>query len=43
MEKFYSPILKWKLGEYLALSRLNESVKNHIVPLIEIPKVGYDF
>lgn len=39
----YVPILKWKLGEYQALSRLTPNVKDRIVPLLEIPAVGYDF
>src|SRR4051812_34890347 len=39
----YVPILKWKLGEYQALSRLAPSVKDRITPLLEIPAVGYDF
>jgi hypothetical protein len=39
----YVPILKWKLGEYQALSRLDNAVKDRVTPLIEIPAVGYDF
>ena len=39
----YVPILKWKLGEYQALSRLENAVKDRVTPLIEIPAVGYDF
>ena len=39
----YVPILKWKLGEYQALSRLAPAVKDRITPLLEIPAVGYDF
>ena len=39
----YVPILKWKLGEYQALSRLENTVKDRVTPLIEIPAVGYDF
>ena len=39
----YVPILKWKLGEYQALSRLTPAVKDKITPLLEIPAVGYDF
>lgn len=31
------------MGEYQALSRLSDSVKNKITPLIEIPPVGFDF
>jgi hypothetical protein len=39
----YVPVLKWKMGEYQALSKLSDSVKNKITPLIEIPPVGFDF
>jgi len=39
----YVPILKWKMGEYQALSRLTEAVKDRTVPLLEIPPVGFDF
>jgi len=40
--KTYVPILKWKQGEYQALLNLDERVKKHIVPLIEIPPIGFD-
>jgi hypothetical protein len=39
----YVPILKWKLGEYQALARLENAVKDRVTPLIELPAVGYDF
>lgn len=39
----YMPILKWKMGEYQALERLDNAVKSNIVPLFEIPTIGYDF
>jgi hypothetical protein len=38
----YVPILKWKQGEYQALHRLAAAVKERIMPLIEIPPVGFD-
>ena len=38
----YVPILKWKQGEYQALSELDENIKKYIVPLFEIPPIGYD-
>lgn len=38
----YVPILKWKQGEYQALSRLADATKDRITPLIEIPPIGYD-
>jgi Beta protein len=39
----YVPVLKWKMGEYQALSRLSDKVKDRVVPLLEIPPAGYDF
>jgi len=39
----YVPVLKWKMGEYQALSRLSEQAKGKITPLFEIPPVGFDF
>jgi hypothetical protein len=39
----YVPVLKWKMGEYQALSRLDEDTKSRVIPLIEIPLPGYDF
>lgn len=39
----YVPVLRWRQGEYLALNRLAEPVKNQIVPFITIPEVEYDF
>jgi Beta protein len=39
----YVPVLKWKMGEYQALSRLEDNIKARVVPLIEIPPPGYDF
>lgn len=41
--KNYVPVLKWRLGEYQALSRLENNIKNRIVPLIEMPPPGFDF
>jgi Beta protein len=38
----YVPILKWKQGEYQALHRLTNAVKDGLTPLIEIPAVGFD-
>jgi hypothetical protein len=38
----YVPVLKWKQGEYQALNRLTNTVKDNLTPLIEIPAVGYD-
>lgn len=39
----YVPILKWKMGEYQALARLDDRTKGGLTPLIEIPPIGYDF
>ena len=42
-EAQYVPILKWRQGEYQALLRLKEPVKDAIVPLLIIPPVEFDF
>lgn len=39
----YVAILKWRLGEYQALSRLDGAQKDLITPLIVIPPIEYDF
>jgi hypothetical protein len=39
----YVPVLKWKMGEYQAISRLSDVAKGKITPLFEIPPVGFDF
>jgi hypothetical protein len=41
--RHYVPILKWKMGEYQALQRLSETVKDGLTPLLEIPPIGFDF
>jgi len=41
--RHYVPVLKWKQGEYLALSKLAAPIKASITPLIEIPPIGWDF
>lgn len=38
--KYYVPIMRWKLGERIALRELLESDRQAIVPLIEI---SHDF
>lgn len=40
---YYIPWLRWKQGEYLALRRLSSVTKDSIVPLIEVPEIGFDF
>lgn len=39
---FYLPILKSKLGEFNALSKLDGQTKEHMMPLFEIVPVEYD-
>jgi len=39
----YVPVLKWRQGEYQALNRLYDSVKDGIIPLVNIPPIEYDF
>ena len=39
----YVPIIKWRQGEYLALDRLEDVIKNNVKPLIEIPPIEWDF
>jgi hypothetical protein len=39
----YVPILKWRQGEYLALERLTNSIKDWCTPLFELPVEPWDF
>ena len=39
----YVPCLRWKQGEYQAVLRLPDTIKNVFTPLIEIPELGWDF
>ena len=39
----YIPCLRWKKGEYQAVSLLPDTIKRMITPLIEIPELGWDF
>lgn len=39
----YVPSLRWRQGEYQALLRLTNPVKDRIVPFITIPEIGFDF
>lgn len=41
--RHYVPCLRWKMGEYQAITRLNDESKNLITPLIEVPEIGFDF
>ena len=42
-QRHYVPVLKWKQGEYQALYRLSNAVKDNLTPLLEIPPIGFDF
>lgn len=39
----YVPSLRWRQGEYQALARLTDDVKNRIMPYVTIPEVEFDF
>lgn len=39
----YVPVLRWRLGEYQAILRLEPDIKDRIIPLICIPEVEFDF
>ncbi|MBP7052550.1 MAG: beta family protein [Phycisphaerae bacterium] len=39
----YVPCLRWKLGEYQGLLRLSPRTRCFLTPLIEVPRIGYDF
>lgn len=41
--RHYIPCLRWKQGEYQAVSRLPDTTKRLFMPLIEVPEIGYDF
>jgi hypothetical protein len=41
--RHYVPCLRWKQGEYKAVSLLSSAASNLITPLIEVPEKGYDF
>lgn len=42
-EQYYVPCLRWKQGEYQGLLRLREETKHRIIPLLEVPEIGFDF
>jgi hypothetical protein len=42
-EKHYVPVLKWRQGEYMALSRLSAAIKDWVTPLFEMPTEAWDF
>jgi len=39
----YIPCLRWKQGEYQAISHLTPSVRDMIKPLIDVAEIGFDF
>lgn len=43
LRKSYMPCLRWKQGEYLAVEQLSSTVHDYILPLIEVPEIGFDF
>lgn len=43
LSKHYVPFLKWRQSEYQALSRLENEIKDFIVPYIILPPLEYDF
>jgi hypothetical protein len=42
-QNHYVPVVRWKRGEQKALELLENSLKNFITPLIEIPPIPWDF
>lgn len=39
----YVPCLRWKQGEYQAVMRLTPEMRSQLLPLIEVPEIGWDF
>jgi hypothetical protein len=39
----YVPSLRWRMGEYQALSRLSDEAKARIVPFVVVPEIEFDF
>jgi hypothetical protein len=39
----YVPSLRWRMGEYQALSRLTDEAKSRIVPFVLVPEIEFDF
>ena len=39
----YVPSLRWRMGEYQALSRLSDSAKDRVAPFIVVPEIEFDF
>jgi len=43
MPPLYVPILKGKEGEFAAREELSTAVRDVILPLVEVPRVPYDY
>lgn len=39
----YVPSLRWRLGEYQALTRLTDAAKARVFPFIVVPEIEFDF
>lgn len=39
----YVPVLKWRQGEYLALARMSDALRQRMTPLLEIPAEAWDY
>ena len=39
----YVPSLRWRMGEYQALSRLSGEAKARVVPFVVVPEIEFDF
>jgi hypothetical protein len=39
----YVPSVRWRMGEYQALSRLSDAAKERVVPFIVVPEIEFDF
>lgn len=39
----YVPSLRWRMGEYQALSRLSDEAKTRVVPFVVVPEIEFDF
>ena len=42
-QRHYVPCVRWKMGEYQAVSRLSPKARGVITPFIEVPERGFDF
>jgi hypothetical protein len=42
-QQHYMPVMKWRMGEYQALMRLSDDIKDRVTPLFELPTEAWDF